>query len=59
MISQHELKGMGVQIVLAFEVGLGIFADVVIDKGHGHHERDEVFVIVFDDFKELGFFIGR
>jgi hypothetical protein len=58
MVSQLELQGMGIQIVLLGEIRLIIEPYVVIDEGDGHNEGDVPLAIIIDDLQQLLLGIG-
>ena len=49
MVSQLELQGVGVKIILLLKVWLISEAFKVIDEGNGHNEGDLALAIVFND----------
>ena len=58
MVSQLELQGMGMQIILLGKIRLIIEPYVVIDEGDGHNEGDVPLAIISDDLQQLLFGIG-
>ena len=59
MIAKLQLHGMGIQIVLLFQVGLVVFAHIVLNQGNGHNERDIALAIEIDCLQQFLFFITR
>ena len=57
MVPQLQFDGVGVKIVLAFQVWLVILADVVFEQGKGHNERKMSFMVMIYYFKDLLLFI--
>ena len=53
MVSQLELQGVGVKIVLLVKVWLINKAFKVIDEGNGHDEGNLALAIVLDDLGQL------
>ena len=58
MVSQLELQGVWLQIVLLLKVRLIIEAYVVIDEGYGHDEGDMPLAIEVNDLQQLLLGIG-
>lgn len=51
MISQHQFHGVGMEVILAFEIRLSVFSDVVGDQSDGHDEGDKLLIAIFNNFK--------
>ena len=58
MVSQLELQGIGVQIVLLLKVRLIKEAYKVIDEGNGHDEGDIPRAVVIDNLQQFLLGIG-
>jgi len=39
------------EVMLAFEIRLSVFSDVVGDQGNGHDEGDKLLIAIFNNFK--------
>ncbi len=57
MIPEHQFHGVGMEVVLAFEIRLSIFSDVMSDKGNGHDEGNELLIAIFNNFEQFLFFV--
>jgi hypothetical protein len=53
MVSQPELQGVGVKIILLLKVWLINEAFKVTDEGNGHDEGNLALAIVFNDLVQL------
>lgn len=40
MIAQLQFNGVGMQVILAAEIRLSVFAGIVIDQCHWYNQRD-------------------
>ena len=49
VIAELQFQGVGVQVVLLCEVGLVVFADIVVDQRHGHDEGQIAPPVMVDD----------
>ena len=45
--------------MLALQIGLVVFAHIMIDQGNRDNERDMALVIMFDNFQQFLLFIRR
>ena len=59
MVSQLQLHGVGMKVILVLQVWLIIFAHVVIHEGDGYDERNQTLPIKFDDLQHFLFLIRR
>ena len=57
VIAQLQVDGVGMEISLTGQIGLGVFAHIVVDQGDRHNERNISFVVMIYYFKKLLFFI--
>jgi len=58
VVPQHELCGMGVEIMLPRKISLVVFPDIVLDQGNGDYQGYEPFVIIFYHPKQFLLFAG-
>jgi len=58
-VSQHQLYGAGIEIVLSQQARHAIFSHVVVYHGEGNDEGNIALSVGPDDLENLGFFIGR
>jgi hypothetical protein len=59
MISQLQLYGVGMEVILAFQVWLVVFAHIVIHRGDGHNEGDQELPISVNNLQQFFFLIPR
>jgi hypothetical protein len=57
MIPQLQFQRVGIQVMLAPQIGLVIFAHIMVDQGERDNERDMALVIMFDNFEQFQLFI--
>jgi len=51
MVAQLELQRMGIEIGLLLEIGLVIFAHVMVEQGYGHDQRNMSILVLAKNFK--------
>ena len=49
---------MGIQICLVLQIGLFVFADIMVEQGNRDDQRNIAAMILTDDFEQFLFFIG-
>ena len=59
MGAKFELHGMRIKIGLLLEIGLIVFAHIVVDQGDRHDQWDQLIAVIFEYFEKLLLFIGR
>ena len=59
MVTELQFDGVGIEIVLLFEVRLIVFSDVVFDERDRNNQGKIFLPIEFNDLEKLLFLIGR
>jgi hypothetical protein len=59
VIPQFEFQGMGLQVNLVFQIGLIVFAHVMLKQGNRDDQGDQALFVMIDDFQQFLFFSGR
>lgn len=57
MVSQLQFQRMRPQVGLLLEVGLVVFAYIMIEQGDGHNQREVALMKIFDDFQQFLLFV--
>ena len=58
MRPEFQFERVRVQVVLAVQVRLVEFPDIVIHQGHRHEKGDLAGMVAFDDVEEFGFLVS-
>lgn len=59
VVPQHQLYGVGVQVMLTLKVGISVFSEIVKDQGYRHDEGDKLPMITVNDFQEFLLLVRR
>lgn len=51
MISQLEFNGVGMKVVLLFEIGLLVFPNIMVNHRDRHNERNVMGAIMIDQLQ--------
>ena len=59
VVSERQFLGVRLQVVLLCQIGLIVFADIVVEQGDRHDQGQEAVAISIYKFQQLSLFGGR